>query len=125
MTVPARPFSARVRHQEGVAVIELSGEVDARAEDALNAAYEEAVNGDPTAVLLSFDGADYINSFGIGLIVVVLAQARKSRRQVLACGLSDHYREIFQITRLADFMNIFPDEASAIAAASPSALADG
>jgi len=36
---------------------------------------------------------------------------------MLACGLSDHYREIFQITRLADFMSIFPDEESAMAGA--------
>jgi hypothetical protein len=29
-------------------------------------------------------------------------------------GLSDHYLEIFQITRLTDFMDIFADEASAL-----------
>jgi hypothetical protein len=29
-------------------------------------------------------------------------------------GLSDHYVEIFQITRLAEYMRIFPDEASAL-----------
>ena len=34
-----------------------------------------------------------------------------------ACGLTDHYREIFEITRLADFMRIFPDEADAPSAA--------
>jgi anti-anti-sigma regulatory factor len=44
-----------------------------------------------------------------------LARARKSKQQLLICGLSDHYAEIFQITRLADFMRIFPDEASALA----------
>ncbi len=34
---------------------------------------------------------------------------------MLAAGLSDHYREIFEITRLADFMRIFPDERAALA----------
>jgi anti-anti-sigma regulatory factor len=48
------------------------------------------------------------------LIVGVLAQARKARRQVSTFGLSEHYTEIFQITRLADFMGIYPDEASAL-----------
>jgi hypothetical protein len=28
--------------------------------------------------------------------------------------LSDHYVEIFNITRLADFMTVFPDESSAL-----------
>jgi hypothetical protein len=32
-------------------------------------------------------------------------------------GLSDHYLEIFQITRLADFLDIYPDENSARQAA--------
>jgi hypothetical protein len=31
-------------------------------------------------------------------------------------GLSDHYMEIFSITRLADFMQIYPDEEAALAA---------
>jgi hypothetical protein len=46
--------------------------------------------------------------------VSLLARARKEHRRLLACGLSDHYVEIFQITRLADFLSIFPDEASAL-----------
>jgi anti-anti-sigma regulatory factor len=55
-----------------------------------------------------------INSTGIALIVSLLARARKSKRKLLACGLSQHYVEIFQITRLVDFMSVFPDEASAL-----------
>ena len=53
-------------------------------------------------------------STGIALIVSLLARARKSKRRLLACGLSQHYVEIFQITRLVDFMSVFPDEASAL-----------
>jgi hypothetical protein len=33
----------------------------------------------------------------------------------MVCGLSEHYMEIFRITRLAEFMSVFPDEASALA----------
>jgi hypothetical protein len=29
-------------------------------------------------------------------------------------AMSDHYREIFEITRLSDFMKVFSDEESAI-----------
>ena len=41
--------------------------------------------------------------------------------KLLASGLSDHYREIFQITRLTDFISIFPDVETALASASASA----
>jgi anti-anti-sigma regulatory factor len=47
----------------------------------------------------------------------LLAQARKGGQKLLTIGLSDHYVEIFQITRLSDFMTIHPDEASALAEA--------
>lgn len=67
-------------------------------------------------ILLNFSDVDYINSTGIALIVSLLTRARKAHHRLLACGLSDHYAEIFQITRLADFIGIFPDEASALAA---------
>src|ERR671918_1471080 len=108
-------FEATVRTESGVAVIDLRGELNADAEEALNAAYSEARSKDPTSVLLNFRDVEYINSTGIALIVGILAQARKAHQNISASGLSDHYREIFQITRLVDFMNIFPDEQSALA----------
>jgi anti-anti-sigma regulatory factor len=59
----------------------------------------------------------YINSTGIALIVGVLAQARGADRTILACGLTDHYKEIFEITRIADFVAMFSTEAEAVTAA--------
>jgi len=54
-----------------------------------------------------------LNSTGIALIVELLAQARKSRKHLIVYGLSEHYLEVFQITRLSDFMDIYEDEANA------------
>jgi anti-anti-sigma factor len=118
----AQPLETQVRRQPGVAIIDLHGEIDSFAEAALNAAYAEADQpalgspGDnPAAIVLNFSGVDYINSTGIALIVGLLAKARQSRRRLSVYGLSEHYVEIFHITRLADFMSLFPDEASALA----------
>jgi anti-sigma B factor antagonist len=110
-------LEASVRYVGAVAIIDLHGEIDARAEETLNSAYAAAENDDPQAILLNFADVGYINSTGIALIVGLLSQARKASRRLMACGLSDHYVEIFQITRLADFMAVFPDEASALAGA--------
>jgi anti-sigma B factor antagonist len=105
---------ATTRILPGAAVIELSGEVDGSAAAVLTNAYQSAVNGDSHdhpvgTVVLDFGAVDYINSTGIALIVSVLARARAERRKVVACGLSAHYREIFDITRLSDFIELFPD----------------
>ncbi|MGD2159049.1 MAG: STAS domain-containing protein [Anaerolineales bacterium] len=109
-----KPCEAEVRQQDGKVVIDLSGEIDAFAEKSLNEAYQDAISGDPSTVVLNFSDVDYINSTGIALIVSLLAQARKAHRELVVYGLNDHYVEIFQITRLSDFMTIYPDEESAL-----------
>ena len=115
----AKTIEARVRHALGspdIPIIDLRGDIDALAEEALKAAYAKANHRKPTAILLNFSGVEYINSTGIALIVGLLAQARTAGCRLLMCGLSDHYVEIFRITRLADFASVFPDEVSALAA---------
>lgn len=114
--MPAKLLEARVRQQPGAAVIDLHGEINAVAAPALNAAYAEAEQSNPEVILLNFSDVDYINSTGIALIVGLLAKARAVHGRLIVCGLSEHYVEIFQITRLSDFMSIFPNEASALAA---------
>jgi len=113
----ARPFEARVRFRPGVAIIDLHGELDATGEDALNAAYAEASSRSPGTILLNFGDVTFMDTTGLALIVGLLAQARKVRRRLPVYGLSDHYVGLFHITRLADFMRLFPDEPSALAGA--------
>ena len=107
-------FSAQVRTENQRVVIDLHGEINAQADQALNQAYDEADNQNPEVIVLNFSGVDYINSTGIALIVGLLAQSRKTHRRMVVYGLSDHYVQIFQITRLSDFMDIYQDEASAL-----------
>ena len=115
-----RHLNVEVRLESDVAVLDLMGEINGFAEEALNAAYAEADAKDTKTILLNFEGVDYINSTGIALIVGLLAKARASHKRLLACNLSEHYVEIFNITRLSDFMSVFPDEESAVEEASVS-----
>ena len=110
-----KPLEASVRQEGNAAIISLRGEIDSFGEEALNKAYDAAEAMGKGAVLLNFSGVDYINSTGIALIVGLLARARKSGRRLLTSGLSSHYVEIFQITRLSDFISLYPDEATALA----------
>ncbi len=106
--------SPAVRRRDGVAVIDLAGDVNRDAEATLESAWVQATAERPDAVVLNFEGAGYINSTGIALIVGLLARARAAGLEVRAYGLTPHYREIFEITRLADFLAINPDEDSAV-----------
>ena len=110
------PFEAKLRHASSKVVIDLLGEINAFAAEEMDDIYIQAEAFDPPEILLNFSAVDYINSTGIALIVNMLGRARKSNRRLSLCGLSDHYVEIFKITRLTDYMDIYPDEQAALAA---------
>ena len=99
----ATEFGVNVSADNGSHVLRLSGDIDRAAQAPLDEAYEASNNG---KLVLDFTNVEYINSTGIAVIVGVLAKARAGGRDVSALGLSDHYREVFRITRLSDFMDI-------------------
>jgi anti-sigma B factor antagonist len=108
-------LEASVRQQSGVPIIDLYGDIDGNAERVLMDAYAEAEREDSAAILLNFAKVAYINSKGIALIVVLLRRAVKSGHRLFISSLRDHFREIFEITRLSDYMPICTDEESALA----------
>jgi anti-sigma B factor antagonist len=100
-----------------VRVIDITGDITAASEDVLMDAYGRASGEDVRAIVLSFDGLEYMNSGGIGLLVTLLVRAQRQRQRVLAYGLSDHYRQIFELTRLDEAVGIHETEAEAVEAA--------
>ncbi len=111
--MPGTEFDVRVDETDGVTTFRMSGDVNRGAQEGLERAYAGTTAG---SVVLDFSDVDYINSTGIAVIVGLLARARAAGREVRAFGLTDHYRQIFQITRIADFMAIYDDENTAVAA---------
>jgi anti-anti-sigma factor len=112
-------FEASVRAvgDPGMITIDLVGTIDGGAEAALDAVYAQCDAHAARAVGLDFTRVEYINSTGIALLVSLLAKARRDDRPVAAWGLTEHYREIFEITRLADFLEVATDEQAARTAA--------
>jgi anti-sigma B factor antagonist len=50
------------------------------------------------------------------MLVTLLVRAQRAGVRLLAIGLSDHYRQILNLTRLDEAIEILPDEAAALAA---------
>jgi len=97
-------------------IVDVVGDMNAGSEDALMAAYASACEAGTKGVVLNFDRLDFLNSGGIGLLVTLLVRANRNGLRLGACGLSDHYREIFELTRLDDAIAIHATEAEALAA---------
>jgi len=102
---------------EKVSVIDVKGELTAFAEGVLMQAYSQASDGMVRAIVLNFEGLQYMNSSGIGLLVTLLIRVNREKQRLLTYGLSEHYQNIFQITRLDDAISIYDTEEEAVRAA--------
>jgi anti-sigma B factor antagonist len=102
---------------EKASIIDVQGELTAFAETDLMDAYNQASDGQVRAIILNFEDLEYMNSSGIGLLVTLLIRINREKQQLLTYGLSDHYRSIFQITRLDDAIAICDSEEEAVRAA--------
>jgi anti-sigma B factor antagonist len=100
-----------------VSVLDIHGEVTTASEYALSDAYARASTPTTKAVVLNFTALEYMNSGGIGMLVTLLVRANRQRQKLLAYGLNQHYRQIFELTRLDEAIGIHDSEAAAVTAA--------
>jgi anti-sigma B factor antagonist len=111
-------LSTNIRSQNSISVIDIQGEINAYAERELMEAFTQAATQGARAIILNFTSLDYMNSSGIGLLVTLLIRAKRQNLRLLAYGLTTHYRQIFELTRLDEVISIYENENEATAAAS-------
>jgi anti-sigma B factor antagonist len=116
--MPEAQIKMNVREAgEKASIIDIEGELTAFAEVVLMDAYSQASDGRARAIILNFEELEYMNSSGIGLLVTLLIRINREKQQLLTYGLNEHYRSIFQITRLDDAIAIHDSEEEAVRAA--------
>jgi anti-sigma B factor antagonist len=98
-------------------VIDIQGEVTGFSENTLMDAYTHASIGETANIILNFTSLEYMNSSGIGLLVTLLIRTRRQNQRLMAYGLNDHYKQIFNLTRLNEAIQIFDSEQEALSAA--------
>jgi anti-sigma B factor antagonist len=98
-------------------IIAIVGDLNAFAEDAFTQAYAEASAASTRNIILDFTGLEYMNSGGIGLLVTLHVRMARNGQRLLAFGLSEHDRRIFQLTKLDQIIGVYTSEAEALQAA--------
>jgi len=116
--MPEANVKMTVRHASAAtSIIDIQGDVSAFAEPVLMDAYTQANTPATHTFILNFSGLEYMNSSGIGLLVTLLIRINRQKQRLLAYGLSEHYRRIFELTRLNEAIGLYSDESAAVAAA--------
>ena len=102
-----------VRQSGSASILDVQGDITAASEQTLMDAYAQAANA--KSIILNFSGLEYMNSGGIGLLVTLLVRANRQKQKLLAFGLTEHYKQIFELTRLDEAITIHDSEQDAVA----------
>jgi anti-sigma B factor antagonist len=116
MTGPQLAMNVR-KASDTAYILDIQGELTAFAEKTLMDAYHQATDAGAKTIILNFDGLQYMNSSGIGLLVTMLVRVNRAKQRLLTYGLTDHYKHIFELTRLNDAIGIYDTEGEALQAA--------
>jgi anti-sigma B factor antagonist len=100
---------------EATAIV-ISGDVTAACEQDLMTAHETATDAGAKLIVLDFTAMEYMNSGGIGMLVTLLVRGQRRQQKIAAVGLTDHYRQIFELTRLDEAIALFDTTDAALAA---------
>ena len=107
-----QPFESRLDRRTDVILIHLYGELNSAAAEAFNMAYAEALQEHPSMIAMDFANVSYINSSGIAMIIRLITGARRAGYRLAAYGLTKHFAELFNITRISEYMVIYESEES-------------
>ncbi len=110
-------LTTHVRRANSTAcIVDINGEINAQAENMLMDAYNQASHNGIRSIILNFSNLEYMNSSGIGLLVTLLIRVRRQNQRLLAYGLSEHYHQIFELTRLNEAIGLYNSEMEALSA---------
>lgn len=107
-------LSVSTRERDGVAIIDLVGDVTTFAEDKINNAYNQVSEQGAKHILLNFRQNDYINSAGIAILIGIVTQVNQHQQQLAISGLSSHFQKIFRMVGLSQYATIYANEDEAI-----------
>ena len=103
------------REREGITILDLNGRITVGPEaTALREKVAELSAAQTRNLVLDLAGADYIDSTGLGALVMCATSLRKSGGNVKLLHLNRRNIELLVMTKLATVFEIFTDEQDAV-----------
>jgi len=108
-------FEIRRREREGIIILDLEGRLTAGEESArLREALRELTRAGNARVVLNLRGVDYIDSTGLGTLVIGYTSLKKAGGALVLLNLNRRNIELLVFTKLATVFEIFADEQEAV-----------
>jgi anti-sigma B factor antagonist len=99
-------------------VLPLEGEIDLHVSPRISASIAALLDAKPKQLVVDLSKVSYIDSSGLAVLIEGMQNVEAYGGKFALAGLQENVRPIFEIARLDQVFRIFPDAASALAAAS-------
>jgi anti-sigma B factor antagonist len=101
--------------QSSFNVLPLKGEIDLHVSPSVTASLNEIINKKPERMVVDLSDVSYIDSAGLAALIEAMQKVEGSGGKFMLAGLQETVRSIFEISRLDQVFQIFPDVDAALA----------
>jgi len=106
-------LSIQIRDEDGVAVVEPMGFINAHTVRQFESALEDLVAAKKYTILLDCQSLNYISSAGLGAIMGLIETVRENGGDILLCSLQDNVYAIFDTLGFTQLYRVFANEGEA------------
>ena len=96
-------------------VVPLKGEIDLHVSPTVTAALTEVIDQKPERLVVDLSEVTYIDSAGLAALIQAMQKVEGYGGKFMLSGLQETVRSIFEISRLDQVFQIFPDANAALA----------
>lgn len=111
-----QPLIVSTRQQGHAFIIDMDGDLTKSAETDLFTlqAWDKGLEQGCSYLIFNFSSVGYINSLGIAVLIRIVRALHHANHAVFAYGISSHYKKLFRMVGLTEYMAIYDDEYSII-----------
>src|SRR5919109_2408787 len=104
-----------VPRQDRPNVLPLKGEIDLHVSPSVTASLNAMIEKKPERLVVDLSDVTYIDSAGLAALIEAMQKVEAYGGKFLLAGLQETVRSIFEISRLDQVFQIFPDTDTALA----------
>jgi anti-sigma B factor antagonist len=109
------PSSAPTERESRSNVVPLKGEIDLHVSPTVTASLNEVIDKKPDRLVVDLADVSYIDSAGLAALIQAMQKVEGYGGKLMLAGLQETVRSIFELSRLDQVFQIFPDVDAALA----------
>ncbi|HEY9886861.1 MAG TPA: STAS domain-containing protein [Candidatus Obscuribacterales bacterium] len=98
--------------QANIRILEPSGIFDGTQAESFRQAVDHAIAEGVEIILIDLQDITFIDSSGLGILVVVMKKMRELQKTLYVCSVSEQVRMLFELTSMDRVFEVLPDRAA-------------